>query len=167
MKQRSRLRHKILVDECRLLVVLGAAGTGKTALVKQLTAEIAPAFEYFVWQSLAPAPTIDTMLTDLRRSLLNSLAEDLPLPMTVADAIASLLDRLQQYRCLVVFDGVDSILTDLPVAGAYRQGYEEYQEVFEAISTQSHLSCSISIGREKPSGFEYLDDRFVSVIQLP
>jgi hypothetical protein len=80
MKERSRLRHKILVDECRLLVLLGAAGTGKTALVQQLTAEIAPAFEYFVWQSLAPAPPIDTMLNDLRRSLLDPLAKDRQLP---------------------------------------------------------------------------------------
>lgn len=167
MKERSRLRHKILVDECRLLVVLGAAGTGKTALVKQLTAEISPAFEYFVWRSLAPAPPIDTMLSELLRSLLDPLAKDRQLPLTGADSIACLLDRLQQYRCLLVFDGVESILVDRPVAGSYRWGYEGYREVFETISAGSHLSCSILISREQPRGFEYLDDRFVSIVQLP
>jgi hypothetical protein len=167
MKERSRLRHKILVDECRLLVVLGASGTGKTALVKQLTAEVAPAFEYFIWQSLAPAPTIDIMLAGLLESLLDPLDENRQLPMTVADSIACLLDRFQRYRCLLVLDGVESILTDRLVARDYRRGYEGYREVFEAIATRSHLSCSILISREQPSGFEYLDERFVSIIQLP
>ncbi|PSB54779.1 NB-ARC domain-containing protein [Chamaesiphon polymorphus] len=167
MKERSRLRHKILVDECRLMVVVGASGTGKTELVKQITAEVAPAFEYFVWQSLAPAPTIDIMLAGLLESLLDPLDENRQLPMTVAGSIACLLDRFQRYRCLLVLDGVESILTDRPVARDYRRGYEGYQEVFEAISTRSHLSCSILISRKQPSGFEYLDDRFVSIIQLP
>ncbi|WP_041547566.1 hypothetical protein [Chamaesiphon minutus] len=88
------------------------------------------------------------MLSELLRSLINPLATDRQLPMTVADSIACLLDRLQQYRCLLVFDGVELILTDRPVAGAYRRGYEGYREVFETIADRSHLSCSILISRE-------------------
>lgn len=165
-EEQSRLRQQILVNQCRLLVVLGAAGIGKTAFVKELAIEIEPAFECFAWKTLHPAPGITETLTELLQSLLVQLDISVSLPTTVEGLISSLLRYLRHYRCLLVFDGVESILSNRPLAGYYREEYEAYGELFRAIAESLHTSCLILTSQEKPRGVKRLENQFVQVLRL-
>ncbi|PSB15691.1 NACHT domain-containing protein [Phormidesmis priestleyi ULC007] len=162
-EEKSQLQRQILVERCRLVSVLGVAGIGKTALVQEFTAE-QQEFEYVVWKSLHHAPTIAAMLT----SLLHSLVErsPAPLPTSVEELITSLLKHLQQHRCLLVLDGIESILSNRPLAGYYREGYEPYRELFRSIAESPHRSCMVLTSQEKPREFRRLEGRQVQFVRL-
>jgi NB-ARC domain len=166
VEERSQLQRKILVERCRLIMVLGAAGIGKTALVNQLAIEVRPAFELFVWKSLSYAPSLIELLIGLLQSLFQQLGHDVSLPTTVEGLMTELLKLLQQHRCLIVLDRVDIVLGDRPLAGYYLEGFEPYGEIFRAIAESRHNSCFILTSQEKPRGFKRLENQFVHLIRL-
>jgi hypothetical protein len=171
VEDRSLLRQQILVKQCRLLTVLGAAGIGKTALIKKLTAEIEPAFECFVWKSLHYAPTLTETVTSLLRSLSEKLdseplENETHLPITLEGQMTCLFKQLQKHRCLLVLDGVEAVLGNRPLAGYYREEYEQYGEFFRAIAESGHLSCVILTSHEKPRCLEHLTNSGVHTVHL-
>jgi NACHT domain len=163
IEEKSQLQHQALVERCRLVGVLGVAGIGKTALVQEFAAE-QQEFECVVWKSLHHAPTIAAMLTSLLGSLLERSHD--PLPTSVEGLITSLLKHLQQNRCLLVLDGVESILSNRPLAGYYREGYEPYGEFFRSIAESPHKSCVVLTSQEKPGGLRRLEGQQVQFIRL-
>jgi NB-ARC domain len=166
VEEKIQLRQQILVQQCRLIAVLGVAGMGKTVLVKSLTSEVESAFECLVWKSLSPAPCLTELLAEILRSLLEQLGKEPELPTTLEGLTTELIKLLQHHRCLLVLDGLEAILGNRPVAGYYREGYEAYGELFRAIAESCHVSCLIFISQEKPRGFRRLENPFVHLIQL-
>jgi hypothetical protein len=166
VEEKIQLRQQILVQQCRLIAVLGVAGIGKTVLVKSLTSEVESAFECVVWKSLTPAPSLTELLTEILRSLLEQLGKEPVLPTTLEGLTTKIINLLQHHRCLLVLDGLEAILGNRPLAGYYREGYEAYGELFRAIAESCHASCLILISQEKPRGFRRLENQFVHMIQL-
>ncbi|MGV0027665.1 NB-ARC domain-containing protein [Phormidesmis priestleyi] len=159
----AQLKHRILVDQCRLVAVLGVEGIGKTALVKQVIADIHDEFECCVWKSLHPATPIAETLTSLLQTLSGESAQ---LPTTVKSLVTRLLKKLKQRRCLLVLDGVEAILENRPLAGYYRREDEAYGELFRAIAEQPHPSCLVLISQEKPRELKRLEGKFVQSMSL-
>jgi hypothetical protein len=151
------LEQWILHDRCRLITVLGRGGMGKTSLVARLIQQIAehrdcraaPAseFQYVVWRSLRHAPAVEETLTQLIHIVSNQQEIDLP------DALNQLLSRLMRYlnqtRCLLVLDNVETILQAGEQAGYYRQGFEGYEELIRRVGESPHNSCLILTSRER------------------
>jgi NB-ARC domain len=165
-EEKIQLRQQILVQQCRMVIVLGVAGVGKTALVKNLTSEVESAFECLVWKSLAPALPLPELLTEILRSLLEQLGKEPVLPTTLEGLTAKLINLLQHHRCLLVLDSLEAILGNRPLAGYYRKGYEAYGELFRTIAESCHASCLILISQEKPRGFRRLENPFVHSTRL-
>jgi NACHT domain len=165
-EERSQLRDQVLTEQCRLVAVLGAAGIGKTSLVKKLTVEVESSFECLVWKSLYPAPTLAETLENLLRSLFEQLDRDMQMPTTVAGLMAELLQFLQKYRCLLVLDGIESVFDHRLLAGYYREGYEQYGELFRVIAESCHSSCLILTSQEKPRGLRRFENQSVHLMQL-
>jgi hypothetical protein len=61
-----------------------------------------------------------------------------------------LLDRFNQARCLLILDNGESIMQGGENAGAYRDGYEGYGELFRRVGGTSHKSCVVLTSRENP-----------------
>lgn len=61
-----------------------------------------------------------------------------------------LIKYLQKHRCLVVLDDIHNLFINGEFAGKYKQGYEEYRNLFQQIEKLSHQSCFILIGWEQP-----------------
>ena len=78
------------------------------------------------------------------------------------------IQALQQSRCLIVLDNVESILRSGETSGHYSEGYEGYGELFREIGQVRHQSCVILTSREKPSDVLPPDssDRMIRSIQL-
>ncbi|MGB7412686.1 MAG: hypothetical protein WA902_00620, partial [Thermosynechococcaceae cyanobacterium] len=71
---------------------------------------------------------------------------------TTAD-IASLLQCLQNNRCLMVLDNLETLLDTGEQSGQYRSGYEAYGELLQVIAQTRHQSCLILTSREKSAQF--------------
>ncbi|HIK09110.1 MAG TPA: ATPase, partial [Oscillatoriaceae cyanobacterium M33_DOE_052] len=61
----TTLKQWILESNTSLITLLGLTGTGKTALAVQLVQQIQAEFDFIIWRSLATAPSLPTLQTNL------------------------------------------------------------------------------------------------------
>jgi hypothetical protein len=138
----STLKQWILQDKCRLVALLGMGGIGKSACSVKLAQLLQGEFEFIIWRSLANAPPLEVLLTDLVLFLSNQ-------QRTKAD-IGQLIHYLRSARCLVILDNWETIL-DPQTDGQYSPGYEGYGELLHIVGETSHKSCVMLTSREKPA----------------
>ncbi len=143
----------------QLISILGIGGMGKTTLAAVVSKAVAPSFAVVIWRSLLNAPP----LSELLRNWLQVLARQTlsALPESLDDQLRLLLTYLQQERCLLVLDNVESIfVADTPGtaaaqqvksrAGVTRPGYEGYDQLFQRLASSEHQSCLLLTSREQP-----------------
>lgn len=148
------LSEWIIRDRCRLVAILGIGGTGKTALSVKLTEQIQEDFDFVIWRSLHNAPSIHLLLTHFIEFFSEGIAA---LPTEIDNKILKLIEYLQNHRCLIILDNLETILSSgdrqdssNSKAGYYRDGYEEYGKLLQRIGETRHQSCLIVTSREKP-----------------
>src|SRR3712207_1521967 len=125
------LEQWIVRDRCRVVVLLGMGGIGKTALSVKLAQQIQSSFEFVIWRSLRNAPPLKALLGELIEFLSNHCETNLP--DTVNGRISRLMTILRSSRCLVVLDNAETILSSGERAGQYREGYEDYGALIRQI----------------------------------
>jgi WD40 repeat protein len=167
----AELKQWIVEEKCLLVGLLGIGGVGKTALSLELAEQLDAEFEYIVWRSLHNPPPAKTLLADLIHTLSNG--QEVDLPANTEGRLACLLDYLRQHRCLLILDNAETLLRRDELAGNYREGYDDYGELFKQIGTvkkgeDSHKSCLIITSREKPNEIALLerDNLRVRVLKL-
>lgn len=159
----QQLKHWIMDEGCRVIIVLGMGGMGKTTLVTSVAQALAGEFDFVFWRSLLNAPP----LTELLPPCLNFLARQqlTAIPQTLNEQLALLIDYLGQQRCLLVLDNAESILrADQP--GHYRPGYEGYGQLIERVAQRPHRSCLLLTSRERPQGVGRLEENLPAVRTL-
>ncbi|NJM59332.1 MAG: AAA family ATPase [Oscillatoriales cyanobacterium RU_3_3] len=133
-------------NSTRAIGIFGLGGIGKTSLSVKLAQQLQSQFEFALWRSLQQAPTLDAILSNILPILTGSEAK-------TNNSISALMEQLRQKRCLLLFDNLESILQAGNRSGQYRQGYEDYRQLFARIADETHQSCLILTGREQPGGF--------------
>lgn len=147
----ATLEQWILGDHCRLIVLLGMGGIGKTALAVKLAEQVQDKFEYVIWRSLRNAPPIQETLTNLISLLSNQQGTSL---LDIDTQVSRLVEYLRASRCLLVLDNAESILESGDYAGRYREGYEGYGQLVRRVAETCHQSCLVITSREKPTGLD-------------
>ncbi|MBW4475047.1 MAG: NACHT domain-containing protein [Stenomitos rutilans HA7619-LM2] len=142
------LKNWIKKERCRLLILLGTGGIGKTSLAAKLAEEIQTDFEYIVWRSLRNAPPLEEILVNLTKFLSNRQQTDLP--ENLNQKISLLITCLQEHRCLVILDNMESVFQEDTYVGVYREGYENYGDLLRRVGETVHKSCLVLTSREKP-----------------
>ncbi|NJN85094.1 MAG: NACHT domain-containing protein [Leptolyngbyaceae cyanobacterium SL_7_1] len=157
------LQQRLVDDRCRLIVLGGMAGLGKTALAVKLAKTVESLFDAVVWRSLRHAPHPKEEFRDI----LGLLPSDLrTAKTTVGHLTRTLLTTLQRYRCLLVFDQLEPLLQSRAIAGRYNEGYEAYGELLQLVAEVPHESCVIVTTREFPKDLKLLKSPQVCVLQL-
>ena len=145
-KELKTLAKWITKDRCRLIEILAMGGMGKTAVAVKLAQQVSTEFEFVVWRSLRNAPPLGDLLAEtialLSRQQEITLASDPHLHR------ARLIHYLQQHRCLLIFDNVESILQS-GSSHQYLAGYEGYGELFRQVAESAHQSCVLLTSREQ------------------
>ncbi|RCJ27958.1 hypothetical protein A6770_24725 [Nostoc minutum NIES-26] len=162
----NALKQWILDERCQLIALLGMGGIGKTSLSVKISQQIQEDFEYIIWRSLREAPPVKTILSNLIQVLSDDQERESHLSENLGDRISRLIYYLQNSRCLVILDNVESILRSGSRAGQYREGYEGYSELFRRIGETSHTSCLILTSREKPKEIGLLEGKRLPVRSL-
>ncbi|MBR8840959.1 MAG: NB-ARC domain-containing protein [Stigonema ocellatum SAG 48.90 = DSM 106950] len=185
----AQVQGWIVEEHCRLVVILGMGGIGKTAFSIKLAEQIKDKFEYVIWRSLRLAPPLEVILSQLI-PILSQLPETKSTE-TVESRISQLIDCLRSSRCLIVLDNIDAILCSDSADGSnfpetvqedtgkfslsasssgyvlsqirYRQGYEAYGELLRRIGDSQHQSCLLITSREKPQEITTLEGETLPV----
>ena len=156
--------NKWIFDQgCRLVVILGMGGMGKTALSVKLASKLGEKFDFLIWRSLKNAPLLEDLLPDLIQFVSQQQETAVNLPKTIGGQISRLTHYLRQQRCLLVFDNIETILKPGSPAGRCREGYEDYAELFRRVAETVHQSCLILTSREKPQCISSLEGESLPV----
>lgn len=168
------LRKWLVHDRCRVVTLLGIGGIGKTVLATRLKEEVKSQFAFVYWRTLQNALPPDEYLNDCIRFLAGE--ERVELPKGFSERIRLLGKYLQNHRCLLVLDNIETILkgglqlgaTSLEQGhGSYQAGYEGYGELFHFVGSNSSLqSCVLLTSRELPVEVEALEGNEVRVWHL-
>ena len=159
----ATLKRWIQSDQCRLVILLGMGGIGKTWLATKLATLMKDEFDFVIWRSLRNAPPIQDFLAESIQFL--SKEQATYLPETIDRRISLLISYLQTSRCLLVLDNFEKILQNCTqqqdlcylVAGRYRQDYENYGQFLRLVGQTAHQSCLLLTSREKPQGIGQLE----------
>ncbi|MCC3456343.1 MAG: NACHT domain-containing protein [Microcoleus sp. PH2017_29_MFU_D_A] len=149
------LKNWISGDRCRLVAIFGMGGIGKTALCAQLAKQIQNEFEFVIWRSLSNQPSCQDLAAGLIQFICDCQGKKLP--ENLSDGISVLIEYLQAHRCLIVLDGVETILDTGGFAGKYRSGYEDYERLFRQIGESNHQSCLLLTSSEKSRDIAMLE----------
>lgn len=147
--EQANLKDWIVQDRCRLIMLLGMGGIGKTTLAIQIAEQIQDEFDYVIWRSLRNARPLTDLLIDLISVLSDQQAIDLS--RDVEALILQLLQHLRGSRCLLVLDNFESLLQSNDRAGNYRETYEGYGQLLRTLGETKHQSCLVITSREQPS----------------
>ncbi|MGP1387327.1 MAG: NB-ARC domain-containing protein [Thainema sp.] len=154
-----------LEDEtCRLILLLGTGGVGKTALAVHNARLSQPAFDGIIWQSLRNAPTAASVIHNCIATLAPQSVSQLPPHLD--SLINWLLKTLRQHRCLWILDNLESVLQPGSRTGAYRPGFEGYGQLLRSLSDAPHQSQILVTSRELPKGIGFRIGRESSVRSL-
>jgi WD40 repeat protein len=141
------LRQWLLTERCRLLVVLGMGGIGKTSLAARLAQTVAPSFERVYWRSLRNAPPVSEWLAGAVSSLSDQMTVPAP---SESDLINALLQLLRAKRCLLALDNSETLFEAGHGEARYRPGMEGYGRMLQSVAEASHRSCLMLTSREAP-----------------
>lgn len=155
----QQIEDWIVGDRCRLILILGMGGIGKTTLSVKLAKRLSerqavkpgtgPApFQFILWRSLRNAPPVLELLTDLIQVL--SHRQDADLPDSLDGRIRRLLDYLRQHRCLIILDNAETVMRQGDRGGGYLPGYEGYGQLLQVLGEAEHQSSVLLTSREKP-----------------
>jgi transcriptional regulator with XRE-family HTH domain len=146
-QERATLARWVQEERCRLVLVLGEGGIGKTTLTARLAHDLAPEFAAVYWRSLRAAPRPEEWLAGAIAALSTSQAH---LPEGVEARLELLLELLRERRCLLVLDHLETVLEPAVPGVRYRVGYEGYGEILRRLGESAHQGCLVVISREQP-----------------
>jgi WD40 repeat protein len=146
VQELKTLEKWIVQDRCRLIEILAIGGMGKTALAVKLAQQMPTEFDFVVWRSLRNAPPLADFLVEVIALISNQ--QEIDLVVEPNAHMSRLLHYLQERRCLLILDNVESIL----LSGSPRQylaGYEGYGELLRRVGESVHQSCMLLTSREQ------------------
>lgn len=159
----EKLQQWILQDRCRLLVLWGIAGVGKSFLSVKLASQIQGNFEYLIWRSLRNSLSVESLLDQMIEFLGKSDQSPTQLYQNRGDRISQLIESLRKSRCLLILDSLETLFKPRSLAGRYLEQNQGYAELFHRIAETQHQSCLLLTSREKPQGFAFLEGEALPV----
>ena len=168
----NSLRQWILKDKCRVVAIVGLAGTGKsnvaaslhkggqaargltqggigkTDLSAKLAKDIKSKFKYIYWQKLLNPPKPSEYFSKLVSFL--SEGWETELPSELNEQIQLILIYLKKHRCLLILDNFEGVIRTGEKSGQYLDEFKGYGQFLEQLSNTSHQSCLLLTSREQP-----------------
>ncbi|MEG4029823.1 MULTISPECIES: NB-ARC domain-containing protein [unclassified Microcoleus] len=145
----TTLKKWIVSDNCRVVALLGLAGSGKTTLSVQLAKQVQNEFDFVIWRSLRSAPAPSDFLGSLIQLFSNQPKPDVPIDLN--SKISRLVEYLRKHRCLVILDDFEAVLKPEELAGHYREGCEGYRDLIVRLCEVNHNSCLVLVSSEEPT----------------
>ena len=131
------LHQWLLNDRCQLIKLWGLSGAGKTLLMKKIGEQIQGQYEVVIWRSLDRNPTLNELVVDILHSGFDIVEKN------TVQLLPKLMEQMRSHSCLIMLDGIETMLKTQELSGQYRADYEDYANFCQLIGESSHQSCVI------------------------
>ncbi|BAY23310.1 WD-40 repeat-containing protein [Calothrix sp. NIES-2100] len=148
----AELEQWLIQKRCRLVLVHGMGGIGKSALVRHLVDRIADKYNRLIWLSLESSPPFHKILIRLMQFFFKGEEEE--------GDISQIMQYLHHQKCLIVLDAWEEIMD------SSSEDYIKYNVFVERIAKEPHQSCLLLLSRKKPNNIAILEGKFVSSKKL-
>lgn len=157
-EQELEIAQKWMInDRCRVLLLLGMGGMGKTWLSVKLAQEVKDDFDFVIWRSLDRITSITDMLGELIHLFSKEQEKKIPdnkkLPDNIDARISLLISYFKSSRCLLILDNAETMLENISCkeGTSHNKSYAIYHKFLKLIAETSHQSCLLLTSREKPT----------------
>lgn len=141
----NTIKQWIEGQDCRLVTLFGLGGIGKTTVAMEIARQLKSEFDYVFWRTVSEVSLIEIIIQDALRLFSNKKP-----PITITQQITKLLQYLQKHRCLLILDGIETILGTGNSLQPYQNGYRAYGELLRQVVQKQHQSCLLLVSHEKP-----------------
>lgn len=141
----NTIKQWIEEQDCRLVTLFGLGGIGKTTVAMEIARQLKSEFDYLFWRTLSEVSLIEIIIQDALRLFSNKKP-----PITITHQITKLLQYLQKHRCLLILDGIETILATGSSLQPYQNGCQAYGELLRQVAQKQHQSCLLLVSDEKP-----------------
>jgi transcriptional regulator with XRE-family HTH domain len=142
----NTIKQWIEGQDCRLVTLFGLGGIGKTTVAMEIARQLKSEFDYVLWRTLSEVSLIEIIIQDALRLF----SSKKPPIVTITQQITKLLQHLQKHRCLLILDGIETILATGSSLQPYQNGYQAYGELLRQAAQKQHQSCLLLVSDEKP-----------------
>ncbi|MEH2159243.1 NB-ARC domain-containing protein [Nostoc sp.] len=147
IQELAELQQWLSQKDCRLALIHGMGGIGKSTLARHLADRVADKYERLIWLSLESAPPFQKILIKLVQFLSKGEQEE--------GDIYQLMQYLHYQKCLIVLDAWEEIMD------SHSADYTIYNVFVERVAKESHKSCLLLLSRRKPDNIAILEGKFV------
>ncbi|WGV25451.1 NB-ARC domain-containing protein [Halotia branconii] len=151
-KELAEIQQWLIKERCRLVVIHGIGGIGKSALARHLVDKIADKYDYLIWLSLTSAPPFLEILIKLIHFLSKGEKE--------SGDISQIIQYLDNYKCLIVMDGWEEVADD------DSEDYANYSVFVDRVAKEAHKSSLLLLSRTITPNIEILEGKLVRLKRL-
>lgn len=151
--------------DCRLIVVSGMTGAGKTTLVTEFASSIKDKFDYVIWFSLSQRPSLIKLLDEYLNTIDRGRKKE-DRPQELSFLLSEFIECLRKQRILLVLDGLQCILEVNKSGTSYKQEFEGYGQFLRSIISTDHQSLLVTASRIKPKLLKYYASNQVKFLDL-
>lgn len=143
----AELQQWLIQERCRLVLIHGIGGIGKSTLARLLVDKITDKYDCLIWLSLESAPLFQQILIKLVQFLSKGEKQE--------GDICQIMQYLHHQRCLIVLDAWEEII------GNNQEDGRNYSAFVERVAKEAHKSCLLLLSRRKSQDIEILEGQLV------
>lgn len=142
------LHHWIVADRCRVVLLSGMGGIGKTTVMARFVRQVYAEFESVMVQSCDSVSSLPDVFTLGRGA---DAATAIAPPSSIDQQIRQCVEQFRRHRCLLILDNVEELLQEGALAGQYRPDRQPWGDLLRQLAEAEHQSCVAVLGRELPA----------------
>ena len=163
VQELATLRQWVVGEHCQVVQLRGMGGIGKTTLATRLARDVASEFELIQWRSMRWTPSPSDWLA---HAIAFIQGNDERVPDREDERIALLVRLLQQRRCLLVLDNLETLLLPCDCDGRFKDSFDGYRRLLQSLAERAHRSCLILTSREASADVALLTAGTVRSLEL-